>query len=95
MTAWDAVSGALTANDVGYVANGTYLSSVNSLAEYASPDYSVYYGWMYAVDNVVPAVGLGDAALSGDPALLRHRLHHARYRLRQESRGGGDGFLRR
>ena len=70
MTAWDAVSGALTANDVDYVAYGTYLSSVNGLEEYASPDYSVYYGWMYAVDNVVPAVGLGDTVLSGGEEIL-------------------------
>lgn len=72
MSAYDAVQSALDAESIAYEVSGSgesvYIQSINALAEYTED--SAYYGWMCAVDHVLPAVGIGAVALSGGEEIL-------------------------
>ena len=74
MSAWDAVNAALEENHVPYTASdaggSVYISSINGLTEYSSEDYSTYYGWMFAVDGVIPSAGISSVVLSGGEDIL-------------------------
>ncbi|MBU5625987.1 DUF4430 domain-containing protein [Oscillibacter sp. MSJ-2] len=74
MSAWDAVKAALDENAVPYEFSDShgsvYISSINGLAEYSSADHATYYGWMFAVDCVVPATGISLVTLSGGEDIL-------------------------
>lgn len=48
-TVFDVFKKILTDNNISYTAKGSYITSINGLAEY---DYGKYSGWMYTVGNV-------------------------------------------
>ncbi len=49
VTVFDVFKKILTDNNISYTAKGSYITSINGLAEY---DYGKYSGWMYTVGNV-------------------------------------------
>lgn len=69
-TAWDAVKSALEEENLAYInADGSYISSLNSLAEL---DRGSNSGWQYMVNGDYPDVGMNSMSLDDGDVIIAH-----------------------